>query len=373
MRVAFYAPLKPPDHKVPSGDRRMARLLMAALRAAGHEVVLASRLRSWTDGGDPERQARIRDRGRRIAAALVRRWRDGSGRPDAWFTYHLYHKAPDWLGPPVADALGIPYVVAEASHAAKRALGPWAEGHAAALAAIRRADAVLALSAVDAEGLAGVVAAPDRLVRLPPFLDVAPFAAAGRAEARAKWFDGEVGPWLVAVGMMREGDKLRSYRVLADALRRLADLPWRLALAGDGPARTAVLDGFDPARVRHLGQLSQDDLPGLLAGSDLMVWPAINEAYGMALLEAQAAGLPVVAGASGGVPDIVRHGATGLLTPAGDAAAFAEAVRALLGDAGRRRALGAEAARIAAAEHGFPAAAAGLDAVLRRVTGRVTR
>ena len=40
MRIAFYAPLKPPDHPVPSGDRRMARMLWAALRAGGHEPLL---------------------------------------------------------------------------------------------------------------------------------------------------------------------------------------------------------------------------------------------------------------------------------------------------------------------------------------------
>ena len=63
---------------------------------------------------------------------------------------------------------------------------------------------------------------------------------------------------------------------------------------------------------------------------DLYLWPAINEAYGMAFLEAQAAGLPVVAGRTGGVPAVVADGVTGLLTPIGDAAAFAGAVARLL-------------------------------------------
>ena len=59
MRIAFHAPLKPPDHPVPSGDRRMAQLLMAALAARGHEVALATRLRSFDRDGDARRQARI--------------------------------------------------------------------------------------------------------------------------------------------------------------------------------------------------------------------------------------------------------------------------------------------------------------------------
>ena len=142
MRIAFYAPLKPPTHPVPSGDRRMARLLMAALSQAGHRVELAHRLRSRDGTGDPARQAEIAAMGRRAAEDLIRRYRarPAAERPEAWFTYHLYYKAPDWLGPSVADALGIPYLVAEASHAAKRATGPWAMGHEAAAAAIRRPE-----------------------------------------------------------------------------------------------------------------------------------------------------------------------------------------------------------------------------------------
>ena len=112
MRLAFYAPMKPPTHPAPSGDRRMGRLLMAALRLAGHSVTLASRLRSWDDGTRPRRQARIRAAGEATAQRLIAQWRaaDVESRPDAWFTYHLYHKAPDWIGPTVSEALRIPYL-----------------------------------------------------------------------------------------------------------------------------------------------------------------------------------------------------------------------------------------------------------------------
>ncbi len=60
-----------------------------------------------------------------------------------------------------------------------------------------------------------------------------------------------------------------------------------------------------------------------MPAADLFVWPAINEAFGMALLEAQACGTPVIAGASGGVPAIIADGETGWLSPPGDVAAFA--------------------------------------------------
>ena len=73
MRIAFYAPLKPPDHPVPSGDRRMAQLLFEALRLAGHEPFLVSRLRSYDGSGDTVRQARLaRARSAGCRATLAR-------------------------------------------------------------------------------------------------------------------------------------------------------------------------------------------------------------------------------------------------------------------------------------------------------------
>lgn len=377
MRIAFHAPLKPPDHPVPSGDRLVARLLMAALARGGHDVGLAARLRTWDGAGDAARQARIRDIGARMAARLVRRYRAAApeARPQAWFTYHLYHKAPDWLGPPVADALGIPYLVAEASIANKQASGPWRMGHEAAAKAVARADAVISLNAADEGGLRPWVADGSRLHRLAPFLDPAPFAAAraARANHRAALARGHgldpARPWLAAVAMMRTGDKLRSYTLLAEALRQATDRPWQLMVAGDGPARPEVeriLSALGRERVRFVGRLEEAALPGFYAAADLYVWPAVREAFGMALLEAQAGGCPVVAGAEGGVPGIVHDGETGMLTPPGDAAEFARAVARLLDDDEHRHRMGANAVRRVAADHGIDGAARALDAILAR-------
>ncbi|KAA0685185.1 glycosyltransferase family 4 protein [Azospirillum brasilense] len=391
MRIAFYAPLKSPTHPVPSGDRRMARLLMAALEGAGHVVTLASTLRSWDDGRRPGRAERLAALGARCADRLTARWRDDP--PDLWFTYHLYHKAPDWIGPAVSRRFGIPYVVAEASFAAKRAAGPFVAGHRAAEAAIRQAAAVVNLAGHDAEGVLPLLASPDRLVRLRPFLDTRPFATAAaerdrhRATLTERYGLNPDVPWLLAVGMMRGGDKERSYEILAQALSPFPAQRGRagvgasphLLIAGDGPARlrietlfgrgalapTPTLPRFAGEGVLFLGQQDSSDLTALYAAADLLVWPAVNEAYGMALLEAQAAGLPVVAGRTGGVPDVVRDGVTGLLPPVGDAEAFAAAVRALLDDPGKRHRFGEAARRIAAAEHDLSNAVAVLDGVVR--------
>ncbi|MFQ6016974.1 MAG: glycosyltransferase family 4 protein [Kiloniellaceae bacterium] len=376
MRIAFYAPLKPPDHPIPSGDRQMARLLIRALQLAGHEVDLASRLCSRDGTGDPARQARLERLATALAERLLRRYRAGppEARPAAWLTYHLYYKAPDWIGPRVAAALAIPYLLAEASVAGKRAAGPWALGHRATVSALERAAAVVALNPTDTECLPD----PARVELLKPFLDPAPFraAAAGRERERAT-LAGARGldparPWLLAVAMMRPGDKLASYRLLAEALSGLPDLDWRLIIAGDGPARAEVEAAFAwaPAgRICFVGALEPGDLPGLYAACDILVWPAVGEAYGMALLEAQATGLPVLAGRSAGVAAIVRDGETGLLTAPGDRAAFAVAARGLLtAPEGRRRMAAAASAKVLA-EHGLERAAGRLDAILRRAVG----
>jgi len=359
MRIAFYAPLKPPDHETPSGDRRVARLLFDALRLAGHESVLASHLRSFDPLGRAYRQKKLAAHGRQAAERLIARWRTHpETAPGLWFTYHLYYKAPDWLGPQVSAALGIPYVVAEASFAPKRAGGPWDIGHRAVEAALRRADRVIGLNTADRAGVLPLLASPDRFVALPPFLDARPYAAAERPSREA--------PQLITVAMMRPGDKLASYRVLGAALAEVLGLSWSIEVIGDGPARAEVTAALAPLgdRVHYTGSLDEVAIAQRLAASDLFVWPAINEAFGMALLEAQASGLPVVAGGSGGVGDVVTDGVTGLLTRPGDANAFAAAVRALITDPARRQKFAIAAHEKVRRDHDLPAAAAQLAAII---------
>lgn len=378
MRVAFYAPLKPPTHPHPSGDRRMARLLLAALERAGHAPVLASAFRAYDRRGDAANQAAIAAEAQRIAERLVRKWRKRSapGRPHAWVTYHVYHKAPDHLGPRVSAALGIPYVVIEPSIAPRKRSGPWELGYAAAYEAIAGADAALCLNSVDPEFVRPALKRGALYRPLAPFIDVRPFASAARRRARhrralARRLPPDE-PWLLAVGMMRPGDKLDSYRLLAAALKRLRRRRWRLAVVGDGAARAQVARAFAPLgdRVLFLGERDARAMPALYAACDLYVWPAVREAYGMAILEAQAAGLPVVAGRGVGVGDVVAERETGLLVGSEDADALAQAIAALLDDPDRRAAMRRAALARTRAMHDIAGAAAALDAVLHRVARR---
>ncbi|MEM8700361.1 MAG: glycosyltransferase family 4 protein [Pseudomonadota bacterium] len=364
MKIAFTAPMKPLDHPVPSGDRTMGRLIVKALETNGHDVQIASTFRSWRKDGADAIQRDVRSQALEEAGRIANAWKSAGYRPDVFLTYHLYHKAPDWIGPALSDRFGLPYAVVEASRAPKRQSGNWAFGFAAADQALARADAVAAIHNADVACLRPVVE-PERLQVLQPFLDAAPFQAVAQkatspASAPLK---------LLAVGMMREGDKQRSFEVLAQALDELASLPWHLTLIGDGPAKDHILGLFPPQRTTWLGVLPADRLPDQYAVHDLLVWPAIREAFGLALLEAQASGTGVIAGDTFGVPDIVRDGETGLLSPEGDAGAFAANLRRVIEDPDLADELGQAAQAHIAANHTLSAGAARLEKLLQRAIG----
>jgi glycosyltransferase involved in cell wall biosynthesis len=131
---------------------------------------------------------------------------------------------------------------------------------------------------------------------------------------------------------------------LIDAAAELRARPDLVVLiVGEGERRQALADhirrlGLDE-RVQLLGR--RDDVGELLAASDLFVCPSVwDEALGYVNLEAMAAGLPVVASRVGGIPEAVRDGETGLLTPPRDAQALAGAMASLLDDDARRAAMG---------------------------------
>ena len=364
MRVLLHTPLKPPDSPTPSGDREMARGLARLLRRLGHKVVMPALSRAEPGVPAPSAHLGLERRARRQAARVIAHWRAlPAGHPerfDLWFTYHCYYRKPDWLGPLVARAVGVPYVIAEASHAPRRAHGPTRLGHRAVERALAAADLVLTVNPRDVAGVKARLRPGAHQRRLPPFIDTAPFVVLPVRPASDP-------PVLLSVGMMRTRDKLDSYRVLAEALARLGDRPWRAVLVGDGPARAEVEALMAPLgeRVRFAGAVPHEKLPGFYAAADLYLWPAINEAYGMAFLEAQAAGLAVVAGCTGGVPAVVADGVTGLLTPVGDAQAFAAAVARLLDAPAERARLAAAARARIATHHDERAAARALAAALR--------
>ncbi|CAN7272977.1 glycosyltransferase family 4 protein [Pararhizobium sp. LjRoot235] len=355
MKIAFYCPLKSPNHPVPSGDRLMARLLMTALERAGHQVEIASELRAFMPEASSAAVWALTAAAEAERGRLSARWRE-AGRPDAWFCYHPYYKAPDLIGPALARDFGLDYVTAEASYSARRNTGLWTQMQAHVLEAVKLASVNICLTRRD---LAGLAAAPGaRLALLPPFIDSDLLLEKQPAPRPGQ---------LITVAMMRSGDKMQSYVMLADALSRLAHLPWQLSVIGYGPRADevrALFAGFDEGRIVWHGQKTADEIAGLLSKSALYVWPGCGEAYGLAYLEAQAAGLPVVAQEIAGVPEVVAHGRTGLLTPAGDIDAYAKAIERLLTRNEERLALAGAARIFAGEERSLDRAAVRLGTIL---------
>ncbi len=364
MDIAFYAPLKSPEHPVPSGDRRMARALMDCLRRGGHRVRLISGLRAYVgDPGDAGALAEVTAHAQAERERITHLWR-AEGPPDLWLCYHPYYKAPDLLGPTLCAAHGVAYGTVETSYSARRNTGIWAGMQAGVLAGIGQAAVNICLTARDEAGLRE--ACPDaRVARMPPFIDLAGLEADPAPEPRH----------LVTVAMMRAGDKRESYGHLAAALAQV-EAPWHLSVVGAGPLEAEVrglFDAFAADRVRWLGLLDPQGVAGVLQRGAIYVWPGCGEAYGLAYLEAQAAGLPVVAYRTAGVPEVVADGRTGVLVADRDDRALARAVDRLLGDDALRARMAQAARGRVRAVHSIDAAVEKLGAILRDHLAEVGR
>jgi L-malate glycosyltransferase len=152
----------------------------------------------------------------------------------------------------------------------------------------------------------------------------------------------------------------------------------RLRIAGDGPERgdiEAAIGRHDlAASVELAGWLEYDAVPGFLTSLDIFTLPSTYEGFGVAAVEASAAGLPVVASNVHGIPDVVRDGITGKLVPPADAPALADALFSLVEDAGARRSMGLAGRQYVADHYDWTRNAKQMEMVYERVvTGQDER
>jgi glycogen(starch) synthase len=181
----------------------------------------------------------------------------------------------------------------------------------------------------------------DRVFRAPHSTDIAPF----HAVAARRRLDGDHVPvTILHVGRLipRKGID----RLLRAVARARSDVALRLVLVGSGPEEPALrrlagelgLDG----EVEFRGFVDQPGLPEVYAEADVFAFPTLDDPFGIALLEAAATGLPVVASPfAGATVDPVEEGVTGLIVDPDDTVAWARALAGLAGDPELRRRLGA--------------------------------
>jgi glycosyltransferase involved in cell wall biosynthesis len=168
-------------------------------------------------------------------------------------------------------------------------------------------------------------------------VDPSHFTPARRSESR-RAMDGAGGkPVVLHVGRLaREKDTDVLVAAFRRAHERLGESV-HFEVSGDGPEGAAVRERLPFAR--HHGFVDRDRLAELYADSDVFVFPSPTETCGLVALEAMASGIPVIAANAGGVLENVRPDENGLLVPAGDAGAFADAIATLIGDPVHRQRL----------------------------------
>lgn len=188
----------------------------------------------------------------------------------------------------------------------------------------RLADRVVAVSDRVREDLIALrIAPPKKVVTIPLGLDLAPFAALSAPR--------RIGS-PPRVGIVGRLTPIKNHALFLRMARLLIaeGFEGQFVIVGGGELRRELeLEAADiSSRVVFTGW--RRDLPRLYSELSVMVNTSLNEGTPVALIEAMAAGVPVVATAVGGVPDLVRPGETGWLTPSGDAAALADGVRCAL-------------------------------------------
>lgn len=212
---------------------------------------------------------------------------------------------------------------------------------------------------------------PDKVVCVRSAVDATPYAV----HCDRDWFLTELGlargdRTLAVVAQLIER---KGHALLLDALPAiLAQHPeLRVLLFGRGP-----LEGALSERIHRLGLAERvhlagfrTDLERILPCLDLLVHPATLEGLGVSLLQAAAAGVPIVAARAGGIPEVVRDGENGLLVPPGDTKALGEAVLWMLDHPEESRALGARGRALVERDFSVPAMVEGNLHVYRELLG----
>lgn len=348
------------------GIQTLSHRVVSALRQFEPEVVTLAHPRASTfDSQQPFSVVRVpRIRGMRAATILALNAAAAAvalrRRPDVVLSWHIV-VAP---AAAIARRLGVPF--AQYVHAKEIRAKP-----GLARFALTRADRVVAVSGYTKELAFGAGAAPGRVVVINPGVDEAAPVSPNR--------DGDIRPTVLTIARLE--DRYKGHDVVLRALplvrARVPEVRWQIV--GDGPLRPALEDraralGLDGA-VQFLGPVNDESRNQKLADADVFCMvsrlPAggfAGEGFGIVYLEANAYGLPVVAGGVGGATDAVVDGETGILVDPEDHVAVADAIIRLLRDRVTASVMGRNG-RLRAAEFSWAAAAGRLEEELRQLIG----
>jgi len=241
------------------------------------------------------------------------------------------------------------------------------------LVALRRVDQVWSISEYTSRMLMSVQHLPRESIRLVPCCLDAGFARRVPAETALTRYEGELR--LLSVSRMAAHDKDKGIDQVIMAL------PAVIAACGR-VVYTVIGDGEDRARlealaesvgvrqvVRFLGAVPDEELHAQLSACDVFVLPSRKEGFGIVFLEAMAYGKPVVGGAHGGTPEVIRDGETGLLVRHGDVPGLAAALIRLLSDPHERRRMGEAGRQLVKQRFLYPSLEHRVHEALRELVG----
>jgi len=351
MKISFYAPFKPLGHPHPSGDLVIATGLFRYLEKMGFQIESASSLRTRWVFWKPW-----------VWPVVLKELKQGIGkikisRPDIWLTYHTYYKAPDVLGPWICQRTGLPYFIFQGVYSTKRRKNlKTLPGYALNKKALTRARHVFTNKQVDFYNLKRILP-QHRITYVPPgiYPEEFSFDADARSELRRHW-QVEDEAVILSAAMFRPGVKAQGLTYVIRACGELhrRGRRFQLVIAGDGKEKSKLqrLAGEHlSGRVRFVGKISRHTMYRFYSAGDIFAFPGIGESLGMVFLEAQSCGLPVIAFENGGIPEVVKHGETGLLVPLYAQDAFINAMERLLDNRELRHKMGLKATSYIRRDH----------------------
>lgn len=281
----------------------------------------------------------------RALAGLVRKFRRGR-----FHIVHTHTSKAGMLGRMAARMAGVPIIV-HTPH------GNIFDGYFSPLVtrafiaaerwAARRTDRIIELTPGGIEEhLARGIGRREQFINIFSGIDLTPYQRARDSRTQTRAALGLQDDQFV-IGAVGRLEPIKGFTYFMDAAEAIAPRAPRACFvhAGDGSeasrlrSRASALNG----RVKFLGL--RDDVPALMAAFDVLVVPSLNEGMGRVILEAGAAGTPVVATRVGGIPEVVREGETGLLVPPKDGASIASAVLQLADNRAKAAEMGASARR----------------------------
>jgi glycosyltransferase involved in cell wall biosynthesis len=247
-----------------------------------------------------------------------------------YFTVDLPAVLRRWLGVPVIIKPWIP--PGDRHHG-------WSRTFLDRLSA--RVDAIIVASSFERDAILARGLKPRRMVEIPPAIDQRPYRNARRDRFRRMgWGDD---PVVLFVGRLAEGKGIDLILKSAGSLKGKVDR-FRIAFVGpdyglrdwiQAEAKRLVIDDrvavFDPPK--------DEDLPDFYRSATCFCFPSQYEVFGLVLIEAMAAGLPIVSSNNAAIPTVIENGRTGLLVRSGEPGELAEALARLLGDAELRTSL----------------------------------